>query len=233
MLLSIIIDLVLLVILALFIISGYRRGFIKSVSGIIALVLAFYGAGFVAARYSHKFTPMLEPFISGIVDKSVNETREEYIEETGQLPDEEDELDTIGMGSLLNLGIFKGTAAKIIEDLKENVTHAGQSFKTAVANRLTESVTYILTFIVVFLLIIIFFTILANLINLAFRLPGLDAINSAGGMLLGAVKGLLVLFAVAWAMRYLGRVFPENTLNNTYFLRFLMSNNLLTAFLGV
>ncbi|HHU04939.1 MAG TPA: CvpA family protein [Clostridiales bacterium] len=232
MLLSIIIDVVLLVILALFIIGGYKKGFVKAVSGIIALVIAFYGAGFVAGKYSHNFTPMLEPFISGIVDKSVAETREEYIE-AGEMPDEENELDTIGMGSLLNLGIFRGTAAKIIEDLKENFSHAGQSFKTAVANKLTESVTYILTFIVVFLLIIILFAILANLINLAFRLPGLDILNSAGGIVLGAVKGLLVLFAIAWAMRYLGKVFPEDTLNKTYILSFLMSNNLLTAFLGV
>ena len=117
MLLSIIIDVVLLVILALFIIGGYKKGFVKAVSGIIALVIAFYGAGFVAGKYSHNFTPMLEPFISGIVDKSVAETREEYIE-AGEMPDEENELDTIGMGSLLNLGIFRGTAAKIIEDLK-------------------------------------------------------------------------------------------------------------------
>jgi len=233
MLLSVIIDIVLLAVLALFVIGGYKKGFIKSVSGIIALVVAFYGAGFVAERYSQKFAPMLEPFVSAVVDKSVSQTRKEYIEEAGELPDEENELDTIGYESLLNLGIFKGTATKIIEDLKEDLAYAGQSLKTAVANKLTHSFSYILTFAVVFLLLIILLTILLNLLNLAFKLPGLDLLNSAGGMALGAVKGLLVLFAVAWAMRYLGKVFPEDTLNNTYFLRFLMSNNLLAAFLGV
>lgn len=231
--LSIIIDIILLVVLALFIRGGYKKGFILSVSGVIALIIAFYGAGLVAGAYSHKFTPMLEPIISGIVEKSVSETREEYSADPAQAPEDENELDTIGMGSLLNLGIFKGTASKIIEDLKENISDAGHSFKTAVASRITESVTYIITFIVVFLLIIILFSIAANLLNLAFRLPGLDLLNNAGGMVLGAVKGILVLFALAWVMRYCIGVFPEDALDKTYILRFLMSNNLLTAFLGV
>lgn len=231
--LSIVIDIVLLAVLAIFIRGGYKKGFILGVSGIIALVVAFYGAGLVADAYSHKFTPMLEPFISGIVDKSVSETREEYSGGSAQMPEIENELDTIGLDSLRNLGIFKGTAAKIIEDIRENVSNAGHSFKTAVVSRITDSVTYIITFIVIFLLIIIIFSIAANLINLAFRLPGLELLNNGGGIVLGAAKGLLVLFAIAWAMRYSGGVFPEDTLEKTVFLRFLMSNNLLTAFLGV
>ncbi|NLL45419.1 MAG: CvpA family protein [Clostridiales bacterium] len=231
--LSIIIDIILLIILALFIRGGYKKGFILGVSSVIALIIAFYGAGLVAGAYSHKFTPMLEPIISGIVDKSVSETKKEYSEDPTQTPEDKNELDTIGMGSLLNLGIFKGTASKIIEELKDSISDVGQSFKAAVASRITESVTYIITFIVVFLLIIILFSIVANLLNLACRLPGLELLNNAGGIVLGAVKGLLVLFALAWAMRYCIGVFPEDTLDKTYFLRFLMSNNLLTAFLGV
>ncbi len=229
----IIIDIVLLFLLLLFIISGYKRGLILGISGIIIIIIAFLGAGKIAGTYSDRFKPMIEPLVVKLVNKSVTETEEQYKTSPSQTAASGSELDTVGLESLLNLGIFKDTAENIITDLKKSVTKVGQEFKSAVASRLTSSVSYILTFIASYIVITIILTLALRLLNFVFRAPGLGLINGAGGMVLGAAKGMLILFAIAWAMRYFGGVFPDETLSKTVFLKWLMGNNLLTAFLGI
>jgi uncharacterized membrane protein required for colicin V production len=74
---------------------------------------------------------------------------------------------------------------------------------------------------------------LIRILDAAFKLPGLGFINGTGGFVFGFIKGMLILFAIAWAMRYFGGVFPDEAAGKTVFLKWLMSNNLLAAFFGV
>lgn len=229
--LPIIIDLILIIILAAFLISGANKGFILGISGIIIMIAAFYGARVIADTYSDRFKPMIEPIVSRLVDKSVTEASEEKKESPKN--DSKDELDTVGLESLLKFGLFEKTAQKTIDELKGNITVVGQEFKNAASMKITDSVTYILTFTASYLIITILLSFVLRLLNFAFRLPGLGFINGAAGFALGLVKGMLILFIIAWAMRYFGGVFPEETTDNTVFLKWLMSNNLLAAFFGV
>ena len=231
--LPIIIDVVLVALLLFFIASGYKRGLILGISGIIILVIAFYGAGKISATYSDRFKPMIEPIVVKLVNKSVTETEEQYKATPPKTTETKSEMDTVGLESLLNLGIFKGTAENIITDVKKSVTQVGQEFKNAVSNKLTDTVTYILTFIAAYIIITIILTLALRLLDFVFKAPGLGLINGAGGMVFGAAKGLVILFAIAWAMRYFGGIFPDETVGKTVFLKWLMSNNLLTAFLGI
>jgi hypothetical protein len=80
---NIIIDLLLIGILALCVWNGYRKGLILGISGILALVVAFYGANLIADTYSSEFISMVKPFIAGIVDKSVDETSVDIEEPRG------------------------------------------------------------------------------------------------------------------------------------------------------
>ena len=57
---SLIIDLILIAIVAFCAWNGYRKGFIMGISGILALIVAFYGAQIVADTYSQEFTSMLK-----------------------------------------------------------------------------------------------------------------------------------------------------------------------------
>ena len=73
---NIIIDLLLIGILALCVWNGYRKGLILGISGILALVVAFYGANLIAETYSSEFTSMGEHFIAVFVDIKVDDTAE-------------------------------------------------------------------------------------------------------------------------------------------------------------
>lgn len=227
---NIVLDLVLIGILALCVLSGYKKGLIMGISGILALVVAFYGANLVAETFSPDFTSMIEPMISNAVGGAVDETRED-------LPDDEDggeqEVYQVSYDSLKKLGVLETTAKKLAEDIKDEIREVGSSLKSAIVHKLSGTIAYVALLIIVFILIIIVFKLLANAINFAFKLPGLNLINGIGGAALGFIKGMLLLFIVSWAARFLGFIIPESVVDKTVVLKWLMSNNPITALFGI
>jgi uncharacterized membrane protein required for colicin V production len=229
---NIILDLLLIGILALCVWNGYRKGLILGISGILALVVAFYGANLIAETYSSEFRSMVEPFIAGLVDKAVDETTEDENAAVGEIADA-DQVYHISFDSLKRLGILKSAASNLADELKEEVDQIGGRLKTAMIHKLSVTLSYVAVLVIVFLLIVILFTVIANLVNLAFKLPGLELINDIGGAVFGLLKGLIFLFAIAWLIRFLGFIIPESTLNKTIVLKWLMVNNPIITIFGV
>ena len=222
-----VLDLVLVAIIALCAWNGYRKGFILGVSGILALIVAFYGAHLLADAYSQEFTTLLEPFVSGIVDSTVeDQTLEENVTE------EELDAGDITFASLGKLGIMKGAADNIAEEIEERIKETGQQLRETLVEVLCSKLAYVATAVIAFLLIIIVFTVVANILNLAFKLPGLEFINYLFGTLFGLAKGLIFAFALAWVLRYTGFIFGEKTVEDTILLKWMMEHNLLAHFFG-
>lgn len=222
-----VLDLVLVAIIALCAWNGYRKGFILGVSGILALIVAFYGAHLLADAYSQEFTSLLEPFVSGIVDSTVeDQTLEENVTE------EELDAGDITFASLGKLGIMKGAADNIAEEIEERIKETGQQLRETLVEVLCSKLAYVATAVIAFLLIIIVFTVVANILNLAFKLPGLEFINYLFGTLFGLAKGLIFAFALAWVLRYTGFIFGEKTVEDTILLKWMMEHNLLAHFFG-
>ncbi|MBR6521734.1 MAG: CvpA family protein [Oscillospiraceae bacterium] len=224
---SLIIDLILIAIIAFCAWNGYRKGFIMGISGILALIVAFYGAQIIADTYSQEFNSMLKPFVSGIVDSAVAKVQEDTV-------DTFDEEDVYGVtyDALGNIGILKSAARDIADEIANKVERTGQTMREEIVSVLSSKIAYILTVVVVFLLILIVFTVIANIINLAFKLPGLEFINELFGALFGFAKGAVIVIAIAWVMRYLGVLVDEDIVNKTVLLEWLMEHNLVTKFFG-
>lgn len=225
---SIVIDLVLVAIIALCTWNGYRKGFILGISGILALIVAIYGANLVANTYSQEFTSILEPFVSGIVDSAVDDASDE-----AQKENKENDVYAVTYDALGNIGIIKSAANSIAEEISKTVRDTGYALREALVEALCSKIAYVLTAIIVFLIIVIVFTVIANIINLAFKLPGLELVNDILGTGFGFLKGLLFVFVIAWVMRYLGFIFKENVINKTILLEWFMEHNLLATFLGM
>lgn len=224
---SIIIDLILLAIIAFCAWNGYRKGFIMGISGILALVIAFYGAQIVADTYSQEFTSMLEPFVSGIVDSAVAGAQEE-----NETQYEENDVYGVTYDALGNIGILKSAAEDIAEEIAEKVERTGQTMREEIVRVLSSKIAYVLTAIIVFLLILIVFTVIANILNLAFKMPGLEFINEIFGGVFGLAKGIIIVLVIAWVMRYLGVLVDEDIVNKTVLLEWLMEHNLVANFFG-
>lgn len=224
---SLIIDLILIAIVAFCAWNGYRKGFIMGISGILALIVAFYGAQIVADTYSQEFTSMLKPFVSGVVDAAVAD-----VQIGGEEGYDNEEVYEVTYDALGNIGILKSAARDIANEIAERVERTGQTMREEIVSVLCSKIAYVLTSVIVFLLILIVFTVIANILNLAFKMPGLEFINETLGALFGFAKGAIIVVAIAWVMRYLGVLVDEDIVNKTILLEWLMEHNLVTKFFG-
>ena len=69
-----VIDLVLLAIIIISIWSGYKKGFIMGIAGVVAIVVSLYAASLVSSAFSYEVVPALRPFASGYVESQMQDT---------------------------------------------------------------------------------------------------------------------------------------------------------------
>ena len=224
----IVIDLVLLLIILLCGWRGYRSGLIAGILAVCAVLFSVYAADILADTYSGEFTKMLEPFVTGVVD-TASSSADEYFEKRGGEPG----VFEMTYRTLEGVGFMKTAAENVSREIAEEQTETGPVLRRAIVDKLCSVAAYVLTFIIMFILLIIIFAVIGNLFNLAFKLPGLELINGVLGTLLGLAKGLLYVFAIAWALRFTGMLLSEEKVDSTMLLKWLMEKCPLVGFLGL
>jgi uncharacterized membrane protein required for colicin V production len=253
--LSLAIDIILVLILALAAWRGFRNGFIRGVLGLVAIVVAIYGANLVAKTYSGEFTGMLKPFVGGIIDSAVSDAIVKYDQqspdtETGADGDGESDADTgadgdadtgrdddanvfeISFEALRNIGISSKAAGLLAEKVGDEIKSIGQQMTSSLTEKLCGALAYIILFGISFVIILIIFAIIGNLMNLVYILPGIETADRLIGLILGLVKGALIVFAIAVMIRYLGLLSPE-AVQNTTLLKLITDVNPLADLLGI
>lgn len=252
---SLAIDIILVLILALAAWRGFRNGFIRGVLGLVAIVVAIYGANLVAKTYSGEFTGMLKPFVGGIIDSAVSDAIVKYDQqspdtETGADGDGESDADTgadgdadtgrdddanvfeISFEALRNIGISSKAAGLLAEKVGDEIKSIGQQMTSSLTEKLCGALAYIILFGISFVIILIIFAIIGNLMNLVYILPGIETADRLIGLILGLVKGALIVFAIAVMIRYLGLLSPE-AVQNTTLLKLITDVNPLADLLGI
>ncbi len=220
---NLIIDLALLALIILCTLKGRKRGLISGLIAVFFLIVALYASKLLADTYSGGFTSMIDPFISGIVDKNTDEAIQ-----TGSDIDIKEQAGA----ALKSVGILRSAADNLAEDIAETTREGGYVLRNAVVEKLCAVYAYVLTASVVFILLIILYKVVANIISLDFKLPGLDNMDSVLGLVFGFIKGLVLVFAIAWLMRFTGLVIKEETVGKTILLKLFMSINPLIAIFG-
>ncbi len=223
-----VVDLVLLLIIILCAWRGFRNGLIAGILALCAVLFSVYAADILADTYSGEFTKMLEPFVTGMVD-TASTSAEEYYEKKGIEPS----IRELTLRTVESVGFMKSAAVNVTRDITEEETEMGQELRKAIVEKLCSVAAYVLTYAIMFILLIIAFAVIGNLFNLAFKLPGLELINSVLGTLLGMAKGLIYVFAIAWILRFVGFVLPEEQIDSTILLKRFMELSPLISFLGL
>jgi len=238
-----IIDLVLLGVLIICVWSGYKKGIIMGVGGILCIIVAIYGANLLANSFSYDVAPALKPFANGYTEKLMNGSDSAVLKRMGW------EDSTYSVEDLTQmyperklefcstcyqvLGIDEQTSDRMAERAVVYASESGSSIRAAVAQVLCETVSYVGCFIIAFLLIIIVLTVIGNLPNLSFKLPRLDLVNDIGGALLGLVTGLMFCAIIVWALKFMGMLIGSETLQATRIGGWLLQKNYLLKYLGI
>ena len=238
---NIILDIILLVIVALSIWYGYKRGLIGSMAGILAIVIAVFGGTLLSSAYSGEVIPALKPFAKlsqlTVVPKTFH--CDTVLEKMGYGNTDLSLDDVLASDSSLRydyavlcmeeLGFHEDRAEELAERAVRYADQNDVSMPDAVITILCDTITYVAGLTICFLLILIILVAISNIGNLVIRLPdSLELLDELGGALMGFVTGFLYCVLLCWLLSFLGLVIGKDTIENTLLARFFLSFRFLT-----
>lgn len=212
MLMYLIPDLVIIAVLALFCWRGAKRGMILTLCSLAALLVAFVGAVFFTRLLAPVVSAQFEPMLAGVIEQAITE------QSGSALPGEFD---------LGPLDIF--IDAEWYDDISTAVEQGVSDGIAVVSKRiaavLADAISYIVLFFFSFVAILLIWFVISHALDLAFRLPALSTFNTAGGLLLGLLRGLILLFILGAVARRYPSLQPDSMASQTYLLRFFLETS--------
>lgn len=202
----ILIDIITVAVIVISALLGKKRGLIKTVSGILALILSFTLAGYLATAT----TPAIsEKYVLPKVTISL----EEQIDAIAGADAEDN---TAIADALEQIGVPKDIIESTFTDAIANPLNSISSF-------ISEKLTYAVLFVVYFIILMILISLLFRLLDLASRVPVLNFINKFLGLLAGVVWGYFLVKIVSSVFTNFDFYLTNEMVSQTFILKFIMN----------
>lgn len=235
----VIIDVAVAAVIAVFVIAGACKGLLKSVEGILVLVLAVLGAVLVTRAAAPVVSDLLQPVMEEYVEEWVVEAIEKSASADGERQTDgetarllEEMLDNLAgdadageqlekIGSLLEqMGIDPKIADDISGAVREKVEEGSVTVAVGLVRAVTDLVIRAAIFLLAFVILTVVMKVAVRALDLVAALPLLRTVNAIGGGLVSALEIVLLLFVAAWAARHLGAdlSFAEGTKLCSFFI---------------
>ena len=225
-----IITLCLLLIVAYCTWRGYRNGIVRGVCGIVAILLALYGAGVAA----NMFSEVLMPFVSGMIDGAAEKVKSNDESAVVQLSKaEKADAYMFSYACARQVGLVDRAAKLVAEETAKENNVVGQQLYEDLSDNLVGRLAHVAVFCIAFAIIAIVFGVIGNVINVSLLIPKLGVAEPVIGAVLGLLKGVLLMYAVAMFLRYLGLVMPKDLLNESGLLFKLINDNPVAGRVGL
>ena len=213
-----VIDIIIVLIIALCIFAGYKKGLMgvlfKIVSFILALIIALIIALILHGPISNfiinntNIDENLETLIINNIDPN-----NEVIDENGQLKENSNNSETI----------------------QEYITNSIGNVKDGVENAAARSIAITIINIAVLILILLITRIILGVLNIIIdivaKLPIIKQFNTAGGLIFGAVEGLIIVYVLLAICALIAPLFGDlqliNSINNSTLGKLMYDNNIL------
>ena len=194
----IVVDIVIVLVLVFFAWRGAKKGLILTLFGMLGLIVAFLGARFVSTTFYEPVADIIEP---GLHQKV--ESLEESILGGADFDIDlslDDSVDAL-IDVLRDRGTFPGLVALLDTATEKEAIPENEGFSATetLSTYLAELAARVALFMVSFLVILLVWFLVSHILDLAFKLPILNAINVAGGLILGLAKAIIIVFVVVWA----------------------------------
>ena len=210
---GILMDLIIIAILVLSIIMGYKKGLIKVVFNIFAFFIALIATIILYRPVSNIIinnTEIDDKIKSAIIN---NTTEEKQSEESSS-----------------NTGM-----QKYIEDaIKNTADEAKSQVIETVAKTVSIRVVEILTSIILFIVIRAVLIVLKVFTQAIANLPLIKQFNELGGVVYGIAKGLIIVYIILTIMYFVvsinGKGNISEAINNSYITKILYNNNIIVNY---
>jgi hypothetical protein len=233
-------DLILLAIVIVSVWTGYKKGLIMGIGGMVAIIVSLYGACLISATFSYELIPAARPFASGYVEHQVNEVVLESLDLTNTELSTEDILKN---DPALNhefcfqcfraMGIYDNAAEQMATEAEEYAQANATDIQSAVVEVLCLRITYVAGVALCFLVLLIILTAIGNLTNLTFKIPNMDVLNDAGGAIMGLIRGITFCVLLCWALRFAGILIGSDTLERSALAKFFIAIDFITKGVGI
>lgn len=231
-----ILNLALLLILALCVWGGFKRGLIWSIAGLVTIILSLIVSNMLSSAYSRELVPALNPFIGGFIDSE--STTADVLEKIGYGDSDLSLNDILAQDTSLrydyayeamrDVGFYKDVAEEMAKDSVSYADSNEVSMTEAVIVVVCNTVAFVGVATLAFIMIQILLTALLDLFNLDIKLPNIDIIDEVGGSALGLIKGFLYCVLICWVLGFMGLVIGKNTADNTALVRFFLAFRFIT-----
>lgn len=209
-------DLVLVAALGVFVWLGWKKGLLLSLCGLVVVLLAFWGAGFLADTLDDPIANAVEPALATSIQESLSRSVTDTVTDPVTDP----------VNSLRDMGGVYTWAADLLGQEKEAMSSAlldtVQGVAQAAARAIAVQVAHNIIFAVAFVLLFVLLTLLLHALDLVAKLPGLHFCNGLGGGLIGLVKGFVILLVVISCLRMFGKLITQEAVDHTYVLKFFV-----------
>lgn len=198
-------DIGIVLLLAFFAWRGAVKGLILSLCGLAAVFVAFFAAQFISDAFCAPVANILRPVIEGSI--------REAAPVSGSAADQEEQpaytVDDL-LKSVRENGLFEGFSDFMEQGAADDAIGQGSlSPVSALAGYLSKGIAKALLFGIVFIGVQVAWFLLSHALDLAFKLPILSQVNLACGLVLGLVKGVLLIIVLVWLGQLAGVVPTE------------------------
>lgn len=194
---------IVLVVMAIYILRGYRRGFIKSLASMASLIISVILVNF-ATPYVTEFlksqTPVYDyilekseetfviPQIDERADQQKSEDKTDEESETKQNSVDDRIIDQLPLPDALKNVIKESNTPEYYSAL------AAKSISDFVPKYMANLILNILSFVITFILVMSFIWLAVMTLNIIASLPVLSGINRILGLVLGFLQGLIIVW---------------------------------------
>ncbi len=224
---SFLVDIILVAVILIAVISGWKKGFIRTFMGLISFAASIVLTWLLYNPVS-KF--IYDKFLLGGISRYIENAFEAELGGSGaslgelfaELPDV--------FTNFLNR--FSNTN-DAVTFYSENANATSAQLSRFMAEPIADSLSKIIAFVGLFIIIYIVLKLLTKLLDKIVKLPLLNGVNKFLGIVLGAVLGLFTAWVLAIAFEALlpqlsslfPKLFKENTADTTIIMRFLYNFN--------
>ena len=199
--------------------QGYRKGFVLTLCGFLAIFVAFIGATIVsdmlAAPVAHMIRPIVAQQIQQVVEQQVLTADLSVMDQLSAIAPED--LNSL-LSALQETALLQGFADAFQEAVDSGVIKVTGDAVQAIANYVAVQLAETVLFLVAFVTILAIWYFISHALDLAFRLPVLSTLNHWAGALLGAAKGCVLLYIAAQLLKT--GFLPPAAVEDTYLVRF-------------
>lgn len=200
-------------VIGLFALVGYKKGMVKIVLSMIAMVVTYILAAALTIPVSMALktaTPVYTT-IEESVEKMVKEAK---IDDT-----------KLDITAIEKLNLPSQIEEKLIDGAEKVTTGFNDYLVSSISNFILKALTFFILFVVIYIIL----SIVIKVFDFVSKLPFLNTVNKAGGLAVGAVQGLIIVWIgclvitafsdKAWAQEAFRQI------NDNKLLTFIYENN--------